>query len=235
MANTILNNKPSSSQQNIFLSQSKSAKTNTTQKTPAPKTREVWQDKGVLTNARAKASQPHPLAKESRAQDLNTNTYRAQKTNSSRVKLVHTTLHLHPLVRAELERKAAQAGVSISSIGAEALYEWASSDIHRQYNTTFKTELRQIIREELQAFGHRIVFFLMRIAFSAEQARILMTNVLKLVVKLTGGDRKSYYSLVDESGKLARRNILAKTPQLKSLLEEWEAVERGEKKEAKPN
>jgi len=38
-----------------------------------------------------------------------------------------------------------------------------------------------MFREELQAFGHRIVFFLLRIAFSAEQARILVTNSLKVL------------------------------------------------------
>ena len=60
--------------------------------------------------------------------------------------------------------------------------------------------LRQIIREELQAFGHRMVYFLMRIAFSAEQAKLLITNVLKFVLKLAGIDQKTYVTLVDESG-----------------------------------
>ena len=97
------------------------------------------------------------------------------------------------------------------------------SDIHRQQGALAELKQRQMIREELTAFGGRVVFFLMRIAFSAEQARILITNVLKLVLKLTGHDQKSYYTLVDESAKLAKRNILRKTPQLKSLIEEWEA------------
>ena len=166
---------------------------------------------------------------------MNTNTPRAQKTNPRRVKLQHTTLHLHPLARRVLEQKAAYAQVSLSSLGAQVLYEWALSTIERQHATTLKTELRQIIREELQAFGHRIVFFLMRIAFSAEQARILGTNVLKLVVKLIGGDQKSYHTMVDESGKLARRNIIAKTPQFKTLLEEWDKGEQEAEKEAKIN
>jgi hypothetical protein len=233
MANNLPNNKKLLSQQNIFLNQSKQPKIKNRKPARDEDSRNVWQDKGVFTNAPHKAGQPDPLTKGSRAQELNNETPRAQKTNPARVKLVHQTLHIHPLVKAELARKSAETGNSISSIGAEALYEWALSSIRRQQVTTLKTELRQIVREELQAFGHRIVFFLMRIAFSAEQARILITNVLKLVVKLTGGDQKSYYSLVDKSGKLAKSNIIANTPQLKTLLEEWDKSEREEEKEVK--
>ena len=141
----------------------------------------------------------------------------------ARGKLVHTTLWLDPVVRAEFERIAATEQLSISQVGAAACADWVRSDIHRQQGALAELKQRQMIREELQAFGGRIVFFLMRIAFSAEQARILITNVLKLVLKLTGHDLKSYYTLVDESAKLAKRNILRETPQLKSLLEEWEA------------
>src|SRR3954471_6617415 len=54
---------------------------------------------------------------------------------------------------------------SISAIGAQALYEWATSSVDRQHATTLRVELRQMFREELAAFGHRIVFFLLRIAF----------------------------------------------------------------------
>lgn len=48
--------------------------------------------------------------------------------------------------------------------------------------------------------------------------------MLKFVLKLAGLDQKTYVTLVDESAKLARRNILANTPQFKALLAEWEAM-----------
>lgn len=56
------------------------------------------------------------------------------------------------------------------------------------------------------------------------QGKLLITNVLKFVLKLAGLDQKTYVTLVDESAKLARRNILANTPQFKDLLAEWEAM-----------
>jgi hypothetical protein len=90
-----------------------------------------------------------------------------------------------------------------------------------------------MFREELQAFGNRIVFFLMKIAFPAEQARILTTNVLKWVCKLAGLDLKAYYKMVDEASRLARRNIIAKSPQIKDLMEKWEGMFADERQEEK--
>jgi hypothetical protein len=232
MQNTLPNNKTPQSFQNVFLNQFKKPTTNNTRDKKSKESTDVRQDKGALTIARAEAYQPDPLQKGSRARLLNNAEIRSQKTNLTRVKLVHTTLHLHPLVRRVLEQKAAEANVSISAIGAQALYEWATSTIERQHATTLKTELRQMLREELQAFGNRIVFFLMRVAFPAEQARILTTNVLKWVVKLAGLDLKAYYKMVDDSSSMARKNIIAKSPQIKDLMEKWEGMFTDDKSKA---
>jgi hypothetical protein len=43
-------------------------------------------------------------------------------------------------------------------------------------------------------------------------------------------DHRTYVTLVDESAKRARRNILANTPQFKVLLAEWEESEGKEDK-----
>ena len=211
----------------------------------------VRQDKGVLTNARAASRQPAPSAKGSRARLLDTNLYRVNKMDNTKVKLIHTTIHLHPLVRAELARIAEQESLSVSKVGAEALAEWVRWKIHQQQEGLLYPIIRQIIREELRAFSNRIVFFLMRIAFSAEQGRILITNVLKWVLKLfwiivkllktsTAEEGKQdftaiFNSLVADSNLLAQCNIITKTAQMKRLLEEWEASYRDEREEGKEN
>src|SRR3954464_14770187 len=97
------------------------------QKTKTLKTRNVWQDKGAAHNARAMPIQPDPLTKGSGAHALNTGDVRSQKGDPSRFKLVHQTLHIHPLVKAELARNLNGTGESISALGAQALYEWATS------------------------------------------------------------------------------------------------------------
>jgi hypothetical protein len=130
-------------------------------------------------------------------------------------------------------RLAGEQGLSFSQTVNAACRFYATATLEQQHAAALRDVLRQIIREELAAFGHRIVYFLMRIAFSAEQAKLLITNVLKFVLKLAGLDRKTYVTLVDESAKLAKRNILANTPQFKALLAEWEATNGAEGKEGK--
>lgn len=185
--------------------------------------RGVRQDKGVCSNALAASYQPGALAKVPSPPAVNTKMLRSQKRPSARVKLVHTTLWLHPLIRAEFERIAKQDGLSLSQVGATACDEWVRYNIRKQQAGLLRTELRLIIREELRAFGNRIVFFLMRIAFACEQTRILVTNILDRILKNNGGEQKAFISLVDQSSKMAKRNIIRHTPELKSLMEEWEA------------
>jgi hypothetical protein len=184
----------------------------------------VRQDKGVLTNAPRSTKQPAPLGTGSRPPALGTKVFRSNKRDTTKIKLIHTTLHLHPLVRAELERRAATEFLSVSRVGATLLETAIRQDIHSQYNSLLQPILRQIIRGGLRAFGNRIVFFLMRIAFAGEQARILVTNVLHHILKREGVPQEHFHELVDQSNKLARRNIIQKTPQLKTLLTEWEGL-----------
>ena len=78
------------------------------------------------------------------------------------------------------------------------------------------------------------MYFLIRIAFSAEQANLLITNVLKFVLKLAGIGQKTYVTLVDESAKLAKRNILTNSPQFRPHCGMGShAYKRGEGKEGK--
>jgi hypothetical protein len=195
--------------------------------------RGVMQDKGAEKSGRAASEQPVPLENESGARLSGNKLFRVNKLDYTKAKLIHTTSHLHPLVRAELERRADITGLSLSRVMATGLEEWVQYDLHRQHETLMYPMFRQLIRDELKAFGNRIVFFLMRIAFSAEQARILITNVLHKVLKLAGVPDERFNSIVDESNKMARRNIITKTPQIKSLLKEWEAQEPKEQENEK--
>ena len=228
MPPTRLNNNPP---HNIFTKPSNTGKNHTRKTARAGNSREVPQDKGHFQNAPAVAGQPAPLGRGAGARALNTKNTQGQKTPSARVKLVHSTFHIEPGVRVEMERIADDRGLSLSQVANLACRFYVNATIEKQHYESLRDVFRQIIREELQAFGHRLVYFLMRIAFSAEQAKLLITNVLKFVLKLAGLDQKTYVTLVDESAKLAKRNILANTPQFKALLAEWEESERKEGRE----
>jgi len=208
----------------IFSNTSKTAKNHNRKTARAGNAREVGQDKGHLGNAPLVAREPAPFVKGGGARALNTKNAQRQKTQSGRAKLVHSTFHAEPRVHAEMLRLAGEQGLSFSQTVNAACRFYANATIEQQHAETLRDVLRQIIREELQVFGHRIIYFLMRIAFSAEQGKLLITNVLKFVLKLVGLDQKTYVTLVDENAKLAKRNILANTPQFKTLLAEWEAI-----------
>lgn len=138
------------------------------------------------------------------------------------MKLIHTSFWLPPWLREEIERIAACEHLPLSQVGAIGLGEWVRERLHKQHEDTLYPVLRQLIRDELRAFGNRIIFFLMRIAFAAEQSRILITNVLHKICMQMGLPIDKFNKLVDESNKKARRNIIAGSPQIKSLMEEWQ-------------
>jgi hypothetical protein len=140
--------------------------------------------------------------------------------SGSRLKLIHTTTWLPPAIRAEIERIADCEKLAVSQVCAIGLGQWVRQRLHDQHEETLYPVLRQLIRDELRSFGNRLVF-LMRIAFAAEQTRILTTNLLNRYLKHQGVPDETFNSLVDKSNKMAKRNIIARTPELKSLMEEW--------------
>ncbi len=185
----------------------------------------VMQDKGGKKSARLRLRQPDPKQNHHRAELLNTEKERSQNTSMRKFLAVKATTWLNPIVKAELERRAEITGLSLSKIMATGLEEWVQWELHKQHEGLLYPILRQMIREELRAFEDRIVFFLMKIAFAAEQARILITNVLHRILKRDGVTDEIFHSLVDQSNKMARRNIVTKTPQIKTLIKEWKAQE----------
>jgi hypothetical protein len=159
------------------------------------------------------------------------------QNHANKQKSVKVTLWVRPAVKAELERLAGMDGLTVSKTGATLLEEAIHQKLHIQHAVLLQPIIEQTVRKELRAFGNRLVFFLMRIAFAAEQSRILITNVLDRILRREGMTEQTFTSLVDQSNKMARRNILHKSPQLQSLLEEWEGwlQTRGEEADGMPN
>jgi hypothetical protein len=231
MQNTLSNNKNPHLSQNIFLNQPNQTTTKPTKQPAKKESRNVLQDKKVLTNTRASLLQPAVFKNGEQSRAFTDNKTPRTQNHTSRKKLIPATFHLEPLVYTELKRIAEREFLSLSQVGATACSEWMRYNIHKQHESVLIPILRQVMREELTAFGNRIVYFLLKIAFPAEQARILITNVLKWVVKLAGLDLKAYYNMIDEASSLARRNIIAKSPQTKDLMEKWEGMFTDEKRE----
>jgi hypothetical protein len=230
MPNTVPNTKSAHFPHNIFENHSKTAKTQNRRTAREEDARQRRQDKGHFPNAPAEVGQPAPFFKGAGARAMKTKTTRTQKITTTRVKLVHSTFHLEPLVRSDMERIAQEKGLSLSQVGNIGWKFYANATLEERYEATLSTQLRQIIREELRAFGHRMIYFLLRIAFAAEHARLLITNVLKVLLQTRGRyDEKHFHTLVNNSAKQAKSNIISNTPQHKSLLEKfWASFSDGQ-------
>jgi hypothetical protein len=202
---------------NIFLQQSSAGNV---QQPP----RGVGQDKPHPSRERIASAQPGSGKKDMRSHDMNSNTPRSQKRSTPQRKTVQLIVWVHPFVKAEIQRTAKREGLSVSKVGAAFLEQATRQDIHSQYNSLIQPMIEQTVRKELRSFGNRLVFFLMRIAFASEQARILITNILDRILRREGVPESIFTNLVAQSNKMAQRNIIKKTPQLTSLLEEWEEI-----------
>jgi hypothetical protein len=192
----------------------------------------VWQDKHRPTRDRIASHQPAPHVQMMRPHEMNRNTSRSRKKPIPKRKTVHLSLWVKPVVKAELERIAASEEISISATGGTLLEKALQGHVDMQYGALLRPIIEQAVRQELRSFSNRIVFFLMRIAFSAEQGRILITNVLDRMSEVT---QESFTTIIDKSHTTARKNVIQKTPQIKTLLEEWEQSTAKGGKESETN
>jgi hypothetical protein len=185
----------------------------------------VGKIRGMVDMPPAQAGQPAPFFKGFGARAVKTQTAEHKRPTSLRVKLVHTTVHFKPGVRADIANIAEKQGHSFSQVVNDACEFFAEATLEEKYKASLSTEFRKIIREELQAFGYRLIYFLRRIAFSAEHARLLATNVLKILLQSRGKYNETHFrNLVDTTGKTANRNILRNTPGMKAgVAEYWDS------------
>ena len=146
MLKTLSDNKTTHFPHNIFENQSEQPK-DKDQEPPATKMHgNVGKIRGILEMPPAQASQPAPLFNRAGARAVNTKTARTQKPIITRVKLVHSTVHFKPLVRADMAHIAGKKGLSFSQIVNDACEFYAEATLEDKYRVSLKTELRQMIR-----------------------------------------------------------------------------------------
>ncbi len=128
----------------------------------------------------------------------------------------HTTLHLKLRVRAELERKANEEGLSVSSTGAAILEWFFTQSISTQHAATLETAIDKSIRKHMLSYSNRLAVLLVRCLFASEQARCYAINILG---RLPGMTDTELNDIKHGASNTARANITRVTPQLKTLIE----------------
>src|SRR3712207_1267825 len=137
----------------------------------------VRQDKDRATSARSTSPQPDPVTNSTRAKHLENTHVRSHNRSLLHQPAEKVTSWIPSLLKAELVRIAERNGLSLSQTIAALLEKLIQQDLHQQHEAVLFPMFKKALHEEFLAFGNRIVFFLMRIAFAAEQSRILITNV----------------------------------------------------------
>ncbi len=149
----------------------------------------VRQDKARIASARTATPQPAAVQPPLRAKGLNRNTPRSTNGNSAKTTTVHLDLWVSPIVKAELKRIADQEGLSMSATGAALLAGAIRQKLHLQQGVLIAPLIKQAIRDQMQGISNRLAFLLARTAFSSEQTRSLVTNVLGRQSGMTGETR----------------------------------------------
>jgi hypothetical protein len=134
------------------------------------------QDKLALNGERLASRQPERPPNVMRAEKANSKTERVKERSSAR--LVHIQLWVKPAVRAEIERRAKNAGgkkpLSLSSAGAPLLERGLQTDIDLQYGALLGPAIRGIIHEELRAFRAQLSWLLTKVRVRRGYARSLV-------------------------------------------------------------
>jgi hypothetical protein len=175
----------------------------------------VRQDKARIASARTASGQPAAVSHASRAKPLHPNGTRATNGNVAKSTTVHLDLWVKPIVKAELQRLAEQEGLSVSATGAALLEGALRQKLHLQQGVLLQPLIKQAIRDQMQGISNRLAFLLARNAFSSEQTRSLVTNILGRQSGITEEELKTILAMTKRTaqGNLTRRN-----PELEELI-----------------
>jgi hypothetical protein len=183
--------------------------------------RGVRQDKRGFTSARKSIKQPARIPTPGARTQLNNGLSRIQNAFSANAPLVQLPLWVKPIVKAEVQRMAEMNGISPSAQGAALLEEILRQQLHVQQAATLETVLEKIITRAISRRDARLAHLLVRIAFSAEQGRILDANILS---RTPGVTTAQYNTLVARAENAAKSKITHSSPQLEEIVKELEAL-----------
>jgi hypothetical protein len=193
----------------------------------------VVQDKRAFASARPATSQPASQKPVMRAQPLDKKLPRSQTRPTPKRRTEQLTLWVNPVVKAELQRKAAQEGISLSAAGRALLERAVQGNIDMQYSAFLQPVIEHAIQKYMQGMSNRLAWLLVRVAYDAGQTRNLVTTLLNRQPDMKPHMLKA---ILEQSGKSARWSVTRKSPELMALMEELEQWLRSdEDEEQKPH
>src|ERR687896_582305 len=131
--------------------------------------------------------------------------YRGVKGSQSNPEsLVPYTTQLKRFVRAEIHRIASENKISDSAAGSALLERMIQHNADMQYGALLEPIIKNEIKKDIGGYSNRIAYLAAQAYYSAEEARIINTKVLRY---LFGSDTEIFKQVVAEARKEARANI----------------------------
>src|ERR687896_326576 len=173
------------------------------------------QDKARISSARLGTAQPAPHTKYTRAKPLNRKLPRSQNRPIHNKRTQKLTLWVEPIVKEELERIAKREGLSLSKSGAAFLKRSLQQHIVLAYSALLTPIIETAIDKRMRARDTRLAFLLARTAFSAEQTRSLVTNILD---RQSGMTEDLLKTILEMTKRTAKGNLTRRNPELEELI-----------------
>lgn len=183
------------------------------------------QDNPTPPRARAASPQPAPRKTEMRPppfEEYKNDTHPGKPGGGKRR---HTTTHLKPRVRADLDRLAAEVGLSVSATLA-AIAEWYfQQSLYTQHAATLDSALEKGIGRHMKVHSDREAALLARLIQKVELLIQIDTQILS---RQPGVDGKTLEDLMQHADEQARASITRTTATEKKVIsDEKAAFEKG--------
>ena len=218
----MVNNSHPHSHQNVFSNQANPTKNKDAHG-------DVGQDKRAKYTARTASRQPARSHIPMRAEQSTTKTQRSKNPSITTGRKVQLCLWVNPIVKAEIERRAEHEGLHPSPVGAAILEKAIQQNIDLEYSALLRPIIESAIKENLQLMSNRMALLLVRVAFSSEQTRSLVTNILSRQPDLIHNP-EVLNDILDRSAEAAKSKITQKNPELEKVIAEVKGWFEQEKK-----
>jgi hypothetical protein len=174
------------------------------------------QDKGASLRTRVASGQPALPRNAARPHTTRSDFPRSQNSPTPKRKTVSLTLWVDPIVKAKLSKRAEEERISLSATGTAFLKIGMQQDADIHYSAFLEPILERGMDRRMQALGNRLAALLVRVAYDAGQTRAIATNILANVPGVT---QETFRTILRESEKSARNNIIHRSPQVAELIQ----------------
>ena len=177
-------------------------------------------DKNGLTSDRIASHQPYRMTGGSDKRVSGTKPQRSKSGSTSSRAKVPFTIHIDPLVKADIQRQAKLNGNSPSAEGAALLEAKAREELYKQQAATLDTTLERLMATFYRRMAGKLAFFLTIIVFNTGNTNVLVNNLLGMQKGMT---QKMLKDILHDADRQTRRSLSRKYPDLAPMID---AVEK---------